>query len=120
MPQPFLNMLLPLGAAVVALAAALAAYVMVKFYGVIFLGQHRERALAEAHDAGWPERLGLAWLAAGCVLLGVLPDQLSPACRPRDRSCSADRARARRRRWWLLDAAAGGQAALRTAGLSSP
>ena len=31
-PQTFVNMLLPLGAAVIALAAALAAYVMVKFY----------------------------------------------------------------------------------------
>ena len=41
-PQPFVNMLLPLGAAFVALAAALAGYVMVKFFGVIFLGQPRE------------------------------------------------------------------------------
>jgi hypothetical protein len=32
-------MMLPLGAALVALSAALAAYVMVKFFGVIFLGQ---------------------------------------------------------------------------------
>ena len=38
-PKLFLNMLLPLGAAIVALAAALAGYVMVKFFGVIFLGQ---------------------------------------------------------------------------------
>jgi len=41
-PHPFVNMLLPLGAAIIALAAALAAYVMVKFFGVIFLGQPRE------------------------------------------------------------------------------
>jgi NADH:ubiquinone oxidoreductase subunit 5 (subunit L)/multisubunit Na+/H+ antiporter MnhA subunit len=72
-PKPFLNMLLPLGAGLVALAAALAGYVMVKFYGVIFLGQPREPSLAHAHDAGWLERIGLAWLAAGCVLLGLLP-----------------------------------------------
>ena len=69
-------MLLPLGAAVVALAAALAGYVMVKFYGVVFLGQPREPSLAQAHDAGWLERAGLAWLAAGCVLLGLLPAQV--------------------------------------------
>jgi hydrogenase-4 component B len=72
-PKPFLDMLLPLGAALVALAAALAGYVMVKFFGVIFLGQPREASLAQAHDAGWLERIGLAWLAAFCVLLGVLP-----------------------------------------------
>ncbi len=71
-PQPFMNMLVPLGASLLALTAALAAYVMVKFYGVIFLGQMRERALAEAHDCGRLERLGLLWLAAWCVLLGLL------------------------------------------------
>jgi NADH:ubiquinone oxidoreductase subunit 5 (subunit L)/multisubunit Na+/H+ antiporter MnhA subunit len=75
-PRPFVNMLLPLGAAVIALAAALAAYVMVKFYGVIFLGAHRERSLERAHDCGILERIGLAWLAAGCVLLGLLPVQV--------------------------------------------
>ena len=72
-PHAFLNMLIPLGAAVLALTAALAAYVMVKFYGVIFLGQPREASLVNAHDANWLERLGLGWLALGCVLIGVLP-----------------------------------------------
>jgi len=62
-----------LGAAVLALTVALAAYVMVKFYGIIFLGQPREPALEDAHDANWLERLGLAWLALGCILIGVLP-----------------------------------------------
>ena len=72
-PHPFLNMLIPLGAAVLALTVALAAYVMVKFYGVIFLGQPREPALVKAHDADWLERIGLAWLALGCVVIGVMP-----------------------------------------------
>lgn len=72
-PKPFVNMLVPLGAAALALTAALAGYVMVKFYGVIFLGQPREVALMKAHDAGRLERLGLSWLAVGCVLLGALP-----------------------------------------------
>ncbi|HZF29471.1 MAG TPA: hydrogenase 4 subunit B [Gammaproteobacteria bacterium] len=75
-PRPFVNMLLPLGAAVIALAAALAAYVMVKFYGVIFLGVHRESSLERAHDCGILERIGLGWLAVGCVLLGLLPVQV--------------------------------------------
>lgn len=72
-PHAFINMIVPLGAAVVALTAALAGYVMVKFYGVIFLGQPREPSLMDAHDAGWLERVGLAWLALGCILIGVLP-----------------------------------------------
>lgn len=72
-PQPFANMLVPLGAAALALTAALAGYVMVKFYGVIFLGQMREPQLTQAEDCGWLERVGLAWLAAGCVALGLVP-----------------------------------------------
>jgi hydrogenase-4 component B len=74
--HPYLNMLIPVAAATVALAAALAAYVMVKFFGVIFLGQPRDPALHEAQDASWPERLGMLWLAAGCVLLGLFPAQV--------------------------------------------
>jgi hydrogenase-4 component B len=72
-PHAFLNMLIPLGAALLALTAALAAYVMVKFYGVIFLGHHREPSLVHAHDADWLERVGLAWLALGCIAIGVMP-----------------------------------------------
>ncbi|MDH4190975.1 MAG: hydrogenase 4 subunit B [Betaproteobacteria bacterium] len=73
LPQNYLNMLVPVAAASVALTAALAGYVMVKFYGVIFLGQPREERLADARDCGPWERAGLVWLAAGCVLLGILP-----------------------------------------------
>jgi formate hydrogenlyase subunit 3/multisubunit Na+/H+ antiporter MnhD subunit len=72
-PEPFFNLLIPLGAAMLALTAALAAYVMVKFYGVVFLGRPREAQLGQAHDAGWLERIGLVWLAVGCVLLGLFP-----------------------------------------------
>lgn len=72
-PHAFINMLVPLGAAALALTVALAAYVMVKFYGVIFLGQPREASLVNAHDANWLERFGLGWLALGCVLIGVFP-----------------------------------------------
>jgi hydrogenase-4 component B len=75
-PHSFVNMLIPMGAAVVALCSALAGYVMVKFYGVIFLGQPREPSLAHAEDCGPLERVGLGWLAAGCGLLGLLPVQV--------------------------------------------
>lgn len=69
----YLNMLVPVAAAALVLAAALSGYVMVKFYGVVFLGQHREARLAEARDEGPWARAGLVWLAAACVLLGLLP-----------------------------------------------
>ncbi len=73
LPHGYLNMLVPVAAASVALTAALSGYVMVKFYGVVFLGQPREAKLADAHDAGLWERTGLMWLAAACVLLGLAP-----------------------------------------------
>jgi len=75
-PHTFVNMLLPVGAAVVALCTALAGYVMVKFYGVIFLGQRREAGLATAKDAGVSERLGMGALALGCLVLGLVPAQV--------------------------------------------
>jgi len=74
--QSYLNMLIPVAAAAVALAAALAAYVMVKFFGVAFLGVARSGVVAQAHDTGWRERLGMIWMAAGCVLLGLFPAQV--------------------------------------------
>ncbi len=73
LPHPFFNLLIPLGAALLVLTAALAGYVMVKFYGVVFLGRHREPGLEQAHDADTFERVALSWFALGCVLLGLLP-----------------------------------------------
>lgn len=73
LPHGYLNMLVPIAAAAVALCAALSGYVMVKFYGVVFLGQHREPKLAQAHDAGLMERTGMLWLTASCIALGLAP-----------------------------------------------
>ena len=76
LPRSFINMLVPLAAAALVLAAALAAYVMVKFYGVVFLGRPREPNLAYARDAGPYERAALVWFAAGCIVLGLFPVQV--------------------------------------------
>src|SRR5579863_1535499 len=109
-PRAFVNMLLPLGAAVVALAAALAAYVMVKFFGVIFLGQPREASLARAHDAGLLERFGLLWLALGCLLLGLLPTYVIDALRTVVAQFSGALLPSTGAPWWLLVPLAGRQA----------
>jgi len=74
LPMTLLTMLIPVVAAVIALVAALAGYTMVKFYGVIFLGQHREDKLARARDAGRFERVGMVWLGLGCIALGLAPN----------------------------------------------
>jgi formate hydrogenlyase subunit 3/multisubunit Na+/H+ antiporter MnhD subunit len=73
LPNSYLNMFVPVAAAALALTAALSGYVMVKFYGVVFLGLPREPSLEAAHDAGPHERTGLIWLAAWCVVLGLVP-----------------------------------------------
>jgi NADH:ubiquinone oxidoreductase subunit 5 (subunit L)/multisubunit Na+/H+ antiporter MnhA subunit len=101
-PRAFVNMILPLGTALVALSAALAAYVMVKFFGVIFLGQPREPALARAHDAGILERIGLVWLALGCITLGLLPTQVIGALRIVVEQSSGASLPNTGAPWWLL------------------
>ncbi len=100
-PRSFVNLLIPLGAAVVALCAALAGYVMVKFYGVIFLGQPRESSLVRAHDCGLLERLGLGWLAAVCLALGLAPTQVIAALAPVTRQLTGGAA-PHGTAWWLL------------------
>lgn len=76
LPNSFLNMLIPIVAAVIALVGALAGYVMVKFFAIIFLGQPREKKLNSSHDAGHWERLAFVWLVAACVFLGLFPVQM--------------------------------------------
>ena len=76
LPSSFLDMLVPVMAALIALIAALSGYTMVKYFGVVFLGQPREDQLAQAHDGGRWDRLGMMWLGVGCVLLGLFPNQV--------------------------------------------
>jgi formate hydrogenlyase subunit 3/multisubunit Na+/H+ antiporter MnhD subunit len=104
LPHPWLNMVVPVAAAVVALVAALAGFAMVKFYGIIFLGQMREEALKDAHDAGPWERAGLVWLALITLLLGVLPSTVISLIDATTRQLLgtglADKVR--EHGWWLL------------------
>ena len=102
LPHSYINMLLPIGAAALALVAALAAYVMVKFYGVIFLGQPRESSLAKARDCGRMERLGLLWLAVGCVLLGIFPIVLLTLLNTVSGELLGTSLGSQLQHWWLL------------------
>ncbi|WIM05444.1 MAG: hydrogenase 4 subunit B [Candidatus Nitricoxidivorans perseverans] len=79
LPHSWLNMAVPVAAALVALVAALAGFAMVKFFGIIFLGQMRDPALKDAHDAGPWEKAGLVWLTGLTVLLGVMPSTVISA-----------------------------------------
>jgi hydrogenase-4 component B len=82
LPSAFLDMLVPVMAALIALVAALSGYTMVKYFGVVFLGQPREEKLAQACDAGRWERLGMVWLAVVCLILGLFPNQVIALMQP--------------------------------------
>ncbi len=104
LPHGYFNMLLPTVAGAIALIAALAGFAMVKFFGIVFLGQPREDKLAQAHDVDRLERAGLLWLAAGCVLLGLLPNVVLVLLDPVTRLLvgSGLRYTATSHGWWLL------------------
>ena len=104
LPHPWLNMAVPVAAALVVLVAALAGFAMVKFYGIIFLGQMREPALKDAHDAGPWEKVALVWLALITLFLGVMPStvilRLDAATRQLLGTGLADTLK--EQGWWML------------------
>ncbi|MBI5643084.1 MAG: hydrogenase 4 subunit B [Deltaproteobacteria bacterium] len=73
LPSALLNVLIPLGAAILALTAALSARCFVKVYGVTFLGNWRGAHNKQVHEADWTMRIGMILAAAACLGLGVLP-----------------------------------------------
>ncbi len=74
LPSPLLNLLIPMGAALLALTGALAAACFVKAFGVTFLGHWRGHAApSSVHEASWSMRLGMFLAALTCLGLGILP-----------------------------------------------
>ena len=102
LPQSFVNMLVPLAAAALVLSVALAAYVMVKFYGVVFLGRPREPNLVYARDPGPLERAALVWFALGCVVLGLFPVNIIALIDPVDAMLVGSTVGGRGGSWMLL------------------
>ena len=73
---PILKLLIPLGAALLALTSALAAACFVKAFGVTFLGHHRGHHHVSIHEVGISMRIGMMLAALTCLGLGVLPTVL--------------------------------------------
>lgn len=80
LPNALLNLLIPLGAALLALAAALAAACFVKAYGVTFLGHWRglhnppfTKGGKGGLEVDWFMRIGMMLPATLCLALGVFP-----------------------------------------------
>ncbi|MEK6590306.1 MAG: hydrogenase 4 subunit B [Nitrospinota bacterium] len=82
--SPLLNLLFPMGAALLALTAALVAACFVKVFGVTFLGHWRGHHNPPLHppfykggkgglEVNWPMRLGMILTALVCLILGILP-----------------------------------------------
>ncbi|MBI5893549.1 MAG: hydrogenase 4 subunit B [Deltaproteobacteria bacterium] len=80
LPNALLNLLIPMGAALLALTAALAAACFVKAFGLTFLG--RWRGHHDAHfskegkmglEVNWHMRIGMMLSAASCFILGIFP-----------------------------------------------
>jgi formate hydrogenlyase subunit 3/multisubunit Na+/H+ antiporter MnhD subunit len=73
LPSPLLNLLIPLGAALLALTSALAAACFVKAFGVTFLGHQRGHHHGRVFEVDWFMRSGMLLAALTCLALGVLP-----------------------------------------------
>ncbi|MGA7827288.1 MAG: hydrogenase 4 subunit B [Geobacteraceae bacterium] len=72
--RPILGLLIPIGAALLALTGALAAACFVKAFGVTFLGHWRGHTSVErVHEVGWQMRIGMILAALTCFLLGIFP-----------------------------------------------
>jgi hydrogenase-4 component B len=80
-----LRAIIPITAALLALAAALAAACFVKAYGVAFLGQPRTRHASRAREVAPSMLAAMGMLAIACLALGVLPtlaiDAMTPLTR---------------------------------------
>jgi hydrogenase-4 component B len=70
------QVVLPLMVGVLALIGGLAAACFIKVFGVAFLGRPRSTEAERAIEAPLAMRGGMTFLAAGCLLIGILPGVL--------------------------------------------
>jgi hydrogenase-4 component B len=73
LPSPLLKLLIPMGAALLALTGALAAACFVKAFGVTFLGHWRGHHKPKVREADWFMRAGMIMAAFTCLCLGIFP-----------------------------------------------
>jgi len=73
LPGSLLKLLMPMGAALLALTGALAAACFVKAFGVTFLGHWRGHHTPRIHEVTWSMRLGMLMPALVCLFLGIMP-----------------------------------------------
>ncbi|MBF0608565.1 MAG: hydrogenase 4 subunit B [Magnetococcales bacterium] len=73
LPVPLMKLIIPLGAALLALTGALAGACFVKVFSVIFLGNWRSSHRPVITEVGWSMRIGMFLTAITCLFLGIMP-----------------------------------------------
>ncbi len=77
-PSLIVKLMLPLAAAMLALTAVLALACFAKAFGISFLALPRSSHARHAEEVPWSMRLGMGFLAAICVFLGLAPMVVVP------------------------------------------
>jgi len=78
LPTVFLKLMLPIGAAMLALTSVLALACFAKAFGISFLALPRSAHARHAEEVPVPMRLGMGLLALVCVALGIAPMVVVP------------------------------------------
>ncbi len=78
LPDPLMKILIPIGAAMLALTGALAVACFAKAFGISFLAMPRSHHAKGAKEVPIPMRIGMGTLAIACVALGLAPMVVVP------------------------------------------
>jgi hydrogenase-4 component B len=91
LPSWGLKLLVPAVGALLALSAALAAACFVKAFGVTFLGRARTPAAERARETDWSSLAAMFFLAALCLVAGIVPGFFIDALAPVTQALVGDR-----------------------------
>jgi hydrogenase-4 component B len=81
-PSLLMKLMLPLAAALLALTGVLALACFAKAFGISFLALPRSGHARRAEEVPWAMRIGMGFLAAVCIFLGLAPMVVVPLIDP--------------------------------------
>jgi hydrogenase-4 component B len=77
-PDVLIKIVLPIGAAVLALTGALALACFAKAFGISFLAMPRSAHARETQEVPWAMRIGMGEMAFFCIILAIAPQWVIP------------------------------------------
>jgi hydrogenase-4 component B len=77
-PDVLMKIMLPIGAAMLALTGVLAMACFAKAFGISFLAMPRSAHAREAQEVPWTMRIGMGAMALFCIVLGLAPMAVVP------------------------------------------